>query len=416
MSETLRDLGVPESVVAAARRMKVTEPTPIQSAVIPDALAGKNILGKAPTGTGKTLAFLIPMVSHLITGHSVPGRPRGLVVVPTRELADQIGDVVADLGAARGLRSLVFIGGEKVNKQKLMLAAPVDVVVTTPGRALQLLREKAFSLDDVSVAVIDEADEMADLGFLPDVTGILRKVPKSAQRMLFSATLDDEVEPLTKLVPDAVRHEVAAEPDTGDLMTHLEIRVRQDEDADAVIPWIASREGRTVLFVSAKTRVSQVCGLLTANGVNHGYIHGDRGQTARREALADFSSGRCPVLVATDVAARGLDIASLDLVVHVDPPADAATYVHRSGRTARAGATGMVATLVRERQVPATERVLAQIGVTPEIIEVTRPNSPELRAAVGAQRPVGRKPKDRKPEHRQNHTFRRGGGSRKKRR
>lgn len=416
MSGTLRDLGVPESVVAAARRMKVTEPTPIQSAVIPDALAGRNILGKAPTGTGKTLAFLIPMVSRLLTGHSVPGRPRGLVVVPTRELADQIGDVVADLGAARGLRSLVFIGGEKINKQKLMLAATVDVVVTTPGRALQLLREKAFSLDDVSVAVIDEADEMADLGFLPDVTGILRKVPKSAQRMLFSATLDDDVEPLIRLVPDPVRHEVTAKAQSKDLMTHLEIRVREDEDADAVIPWIASRDGRTVLFVSAKTRVAQVCGLLTANGVNHGYIHGDRGQTARRDALADFASGRCPVLVATDVAARGLDIASLDLVVHVDPPADAATYVHRSGRTARAGATGTVATLVRQRQIAATERVLAQVGVTPKIIEVNRPTSPELRTAIGAKRPVGRKRPEKKPETRQAGTARHRGGPRKKRR
>ncbi|MDO5730071.1 DEAD/DEAH box helicase [Corynebacterium sphenisci] len=386
---------MPEPVTGVLRRLGLTRPTPVQAAVLPDALAGRDILGRAPTGTGKTLAFAIPMVARLATGHALAGRPRGLVITPTRELADQVGDVLADLGAARGLRTVVLVGGERPARQRRLLAAPADIVVATPGRALQHLREGRLHLADVVVAVVDEADELADRGFLPELDRILDRLPRGTQLMAFSATLGDRVAPLLARLREPARHEVGGAGAGGadragavTRMRHLLLPVADDAAADRLLPWIAARAGRTVLFVSGRHRVGEVAATLAAAGVACRTIHGERGQTARRAALADFAGGACPVLVATDVAARGLDIGGLDLVVHVDPAADPATYVHRSGRTARSGDAGTVATVARARQLDAARRVLDAAGVTPETLAAA-PGSPALAEALGARRPPG---------------------------
>ncbi|MFD5868738.1 DEAD/DEAH box helicase [Corynebacterium sp. NPDC060344] len=380
-------LGVSDAIVRTLRSMRVTEPTPIQTAVLRDALAGRDIMGRAPTGSGKTLAFGIPLVQALTGSASKPGRPRGLVIAPTRELADQIADVLADLGAAAGLRVRAFVGGENINRQKLTLVAPVDVAVVTPGRAHDLRRQGLLSLDDVSAAVIDEADELAAMGFLPDVLGLVRATPAQATRMLFSATLDETAENLMAGRAPA-RHEVSEAVVSVDTMKHLVFRVPDNDAADAVTAWIAARDGRVVLFGNTKHRVTGMAGYLAGQGIRVEALHGDRGQTARRKALADFASGEVPVLVATDVAARGIDVDSLDLVVHVDPPPEAATYVHRSGRTARAGATGTVVTIVRDRQADAVADMLRAAGVNPDVMDVS-PGSAALKKWTGARKPPG---------------------------
>ena len=384
-------LGVAPAVLRTLRTMRITDPTPIQAAVLPDAIAGRDVLGRAPTGSGKTLAFGIPMVQTLTGAASKPGRPRGLVIAPTRELADQIADVLGDLGAAAGLRVLAFVGGENINRQKLKLAAPVDIAVVTPGRAHDLRRQGQLSLDDVTDVVIDEADELADLGFLPDVLGLVRATPRDARRMLFSATLDETADVLMK-GREPVRHEVSAVTVSVDTMKHLVFRVPDNGVADEVCAWIAAREGRVVFFANTRDRVVGLAKHLTEQGIHAEALHGDRGQTARREALAGFASGEVPVLVATDVAARGIDVTDLDLVVHADPPPEAATYVHRSGRTARAGATGTVVTIVRDRQAESVTGMLRKAGVTAEVMDVS-PGSKALKKWTGARKPSGPDPR-----------------------
>lgn len=412
-SPSFAELGVSGPIVRMLAARGLAAPTPVQEEVIPAALAGRDVAACAPTGTGKTLAYAVPLVQRLAEGHSLSGRPRAVVVTPTRELADQVGDVLADVAAAHGLRALTLVGGERLARQRTLLAMPADIVAVTPGRAVELLRTHAISLDDVSVLVVDEADEMADLGFLPDVTRIAVAAPEDAQRMLLSATLDERVEPLAQVMLDAhVGVTVGGGADSGtvtpagaagadgtdaaagapapDRRRHLVLRVRGYDEADALVPWLAARRGRTILFVSSKSRVAQVSGLLVAAGIPHETLHGDRGRVARRDALASFASGDVPVLVATDVAARGLHVPELDLVVHVDPPADAATYLHRSGRTARAGATGTVAAIVRDPQAASASRMYAAAGIEPEEIDA-EPGSRALADAVGARKPRGPK-------------------------
>ncbi|WP_448850705.1 DEAD/DEAH box helicase [Corynebacterium sp. 335C] len=407
-SRSFADLGVSEPIARLLTARGLSAPTPVQAEAIPAALTGRDVAACAPTGTGKTLAYAIPLVQALAEGHSLPGRPRALVITPTRELADQVGDVLADVAAAHGLRALTLVGGEPIARQRTRLAMPADVVAVTPGRAVELHRTGLLSLDDVRVLVVDEADELADLGFLPDVTRLAVAAPQDAQRMLLSATLDDRVEPLAQvMLGEPVRVDAGGgadagtvtggpaggEPDEPDRRHHLVLRVAGYDEADALVPWLAAREGRTLLFVSSKSRVAQVSGLLAAAGVAHGTLHGDRGRVARRDALAAFASGETPVLVATDVAARGLHVPELDLVVHVDPPADAATYLHRSGRTARAGAVGAVAAIVRAPQAESAARMYAAAGIEPEEIDA-EPGSKELADAVGARRPRPRRNRD----------------------
>ena len=389
------DLGVDGAVVRALRSLGATEPTPIQAAALPDALAGRDILGRAPTGSGKTLAFGIPIVERLSGAPSVPGRPRALVISPTRELAIQIADVLGDLGTAAGLRTVAFVGGENVSRQRTSLAAPVDVAVVTPGRAHDLRRQGLLELSDVALVVVDEADELAALGFLPDVIGLVRAVPAAAQRMLFSATLDEAALQLME-GRDAARHEVSKAVVSVDSMLHVVVRVPDNLAADFVLAAIACRRGRTVIFANTRQRVAGISKQFEHRGIAHGFLHGDRGQSARRQALADFASGKVTVLVATDVAARGIDVSDLDLVVHADPPPEAATYIHRSGRTARGGASGTVATLVRDRQVDEVTAMLAKAGVRPAVIDGFQPaartgGGPRFTTALaewtGARRP-----------------------------
>lgn len=389
---TFSGLGVGDAVVRTLRSMGVTEPTPIQAAVLPDALAGRDILGRAPTGSGKTLAFGIPLVQALAGAASAPGRPRGLVIAPTRELADQIADVLADLGAAAGLRVRAFVGGENIAAQRRTLAAPVDIAVVTPGRAHDLRARGLLSLDDVRLTAIDEADELAALGFLPDVLGLVRATPGDGTRLLFSATLDEAAEQLMA-GRNPARHEVSAAVVSVDSMRHVVFRVRDDE-ADEVAAWIAARDGRVVMFANTRGRVTRFAGFLRSRGIAAEVLHGDRGQTARRRALADFASGAVKVLVATDVAARGIDVDALDLVVHLDPPPEAATYVHRSGRTARAGAAGTVVTLVRDRRAAEVADMLRAAGADAEVVDVS-PGSAALKKWTGAKRPPGPQRGDR---------------------
>nr|WP_255549521.1 DEAD/DEAH box helicase [Corynebacterium sp. TAE3-ERU12] len=378
--------------------MGITTPTAVQVAVIPDGLAGRDIIARAPTGTGKTLAFAVPLVAALADGHSVPGHPRAVVITPTRELANQIAQVLSELGRAYGLRTLSLIGGEKLAPQQRRLAAPADIVVVTPGRAGELIRTGLLRFDKTVVAVVDEADELADMGFLPEVNRILNKVPNTAQLMLCSATLGAAVEPLYQRLQNPVRHEVGAEgavvsPAAGaqqlDRVQHFLLIAKDEAARDELATWLAARPGRTILFVGERFRVGKVHQVLADAGIDAGFIHGRRGHTARAEAVRGFAASSPPVLVATDVAARGLDIDDVELVVHVDPAADAESYVHRSGRTARAGRRGIVATLITRDGLSAARAVLAEAGVSAQELDADL-RSGQVQAATGARRPPGR--------------------------
>lgn len=390
-SSTFDQLGTPESIVRILRSQSIVTPTPVQVASLPDAFAGIDVSCQAPTGSGKTLAFGIPLVAKLAeSGSSKPGRPRALVITPTRELADQIADVIADLGAAAGLRVLSLVGGETLRAQQTLLAAPVDIAVVTPGRAHDLRRRKMLSLEDVQAIVVDEADMLAELGFLPDVRGLVRGCPNSAQRFVFSATLNDDAAALIRdrrpSSAEVSTHRITASRVTVKNMRHLLLRVDDNDAADEVVAWIASRQDQCVIFANSKARVVQLAKFLQYYDISLGFLHGDRGQATRRAVLETFSKGDINVLVATDVAARGIDIDSLDLVVHADPPLDAATYVHRSGRTARAGKSGTVAMVVRDRQVDDVRQLLDQAGVDAEELRAA-PGLPKFVKALGARRP-----------------------------
>lgn len=390
-SSSFQSLGVSDSVVRVLTSMGIVSPTPIQRATLADSLSGKDVLGQAPTGSGKTIAFGIPIVEKL-GGHgvSVPQKPRALIISPTRELSDQIADVLAELGAAAGLRTLSLVGGDNVQRQQRMLAAPVDIAVVTPGRAHDLKRRGLLSLDAVELIVIDEADMLADLGFYPEVLGLVRSCPASAQRLLFSATLNDDARALLKekRAKDAVPavHKVSGAVVSVNTMRHLMLRVADNMAADEIVAWLASRQNQCVIFANSKQRVVQITKALQFYDIKVDCLHGDRGQAARRSVLAAFDKGDITVLVATDIAARGIDIDKLDLVVHADPPFDSATYVHRSGRTARAGQSGTVAMIVRDQQVEQARNVLAGAGVTAEEMQAV-PGRPVFVKETGARRP-----------------------------
>lgn len=384
-------LGTPENIVRQLRQMKIGSPTPVQAATLADSLSGVDVAAQAPTGSGKTIAFAIPTITKLAgSGASKPHHPRAVVLAPTRELADQIADVLADLATAAGLRVVSLVGGENVNHQMRLLAAPVDIAVITPGRAHDLKRRNLLSLDEVEIIVIDEADMMAEMGFFPEVVGLVRACPSQAQRLLFSATLNanaielirdrrTEDQPLTQ-------HVVKAKTIDLKSMRHIILRVRDNEAADEIVSWIASRRPQCVIFANTKNRVAQLTKMLQFYDIDVDCLHGDRGLTARREVLRKFNAGEVNVLVCTDVAARGIDIDQLDLVVHADPPTDPATYIHRSGRTARAGNEGLVAMIVRDRQIDQARDILESAGVTAEEMAAA-PGRPVFVKLLGARRP-----------------------------
>jgi len=368
MRTTFEALGLSPDLVEALNTAGITHPFPIQSLTIADALAGRDVCGKAKTGSGKTLAFGLPLLERTPTAE--PGRPTALVLVPTRELAVQVDSVLAPLGKERGVRLALVYGGQSLERQARRLQDGAEIVVATPGRLIDMLDRKALSLEALGCVVLDEADRMADMGFLPQVEWILRHVGGPHQTLLFSATLDGAVDVLVRRYQrDPVFHEVESRTITVDEMVHRFLLVHE-MDKVKVAAAIARGAGRTLMFTRTKRTADRLAFNLKNEGVRAAAIHGDLPQRVRERALDDFQNGRLPVLVATDVAARGLHIDDVEIVVHYDPPQDHKTYLHRSGRTARAGESGIVVTLVLWNEELEIKRLLPRIGVKQPLVQV----------------------------------------------
>jgi superfamily II DNA/RNA helicase len=361
---TFGELGIDARVVSALAAGGIREPFAIQTRVLPDALAGRSVLGRAQTGSGKTLAFGLPLLTRLAarTSPRQQKAPRGLVLVPTRELARQVADVLAPLGRRIGVSIAMVYGGVPIGRQ-IDRVRDADIVVATPGRLIDLMERKACRLSSIEITVLDEADHMADLGFLPSVTRILDETPPGGQRMFFSATLDRGVGQLvTSYVSDPALHAVPAAVDSGP--AEHSVLVLNAQDKVPVAAEIASRPGRTLFFVRTKHGADRLAKQLARAGISAAAIHGDRNQNQRQRALDAFAAGHPRVLVATDVAARGIHVDDVDLVVQYDPPDDPKDYLHRSGRTARAGASGIVVALAERGQVRDLQRLHDAAGIT----------------------------------------------------
>ena len=365
---TFVELGVDPDLVAVLSADGIFEPFPIQAATIADALTGRDLCGKAKTGSGKTLAFGIPLLMR--TPPAAPGHPSALVLVPTRELAVQVAEVLIPLAAAKGLTARTFYGGTPLEKDLKALGERIDVAICTPGRLIDLCQQEAVDLDAVAVVVLDEADRMADMGFMPQVEWLLRRITAPHQTLLFSATLDGDVDHLvTRYQVDPVRHEIVSDTATVTEMKHRFLYVHQ-MDKPKVVASIGRGDRRTLVFTRTKRGADRLVEQLEKEGVRAGAIHGDLRQQAREKALKQFTQGTVGILVATDVAARGLHIDSVDTVVHFDPPEDHKTYLHRSGRTARAGASGVAVTMVLWDQVTEIQKLQKRLGLDVPMVEV----------------------------------------------
>ncbi|NUS72231.1 MAG: DEAD/DEAH box helicase [Corynebacteriales bacterium] len=357
------DLGLAPEVVRILTKNGLTSPFPIQAAAIPDALSGRDVLGQGRTGSGKTLTFGLALLTRLAGGRTNPKRPRGLILSPTRELAMQISDALEPYASVLGLRSKVVCGGTSMPKQMEALRQGVDILVATPGRLGDLLERRSCFLDEVEITVLDEADQMADMGFLPEVSALLDLIPSDGQRMLFSATLGRGVDTLVhKYLNDPVRHSVDPAAGVVTTMTHHQIIVKP-RDKHLLTAAIAGRQGRAIAFVRTQLGAERVAEQLQEVGVKTAALHGGMNQAARTKVLAEFKEGQVSVLVATDVAARGIDVDGIGLVLNVDPAGEPADYLHRSGRTARAGRSGIVVTLVLPHQQRSVDRLLGVAGV-----------------------------------------------------
>jgi superfamily II DNA/RNA helicase len=385
---TFAELGLPEPVVRTLAASGFTEPFPIQAATLPDTLAGRDLLGRGQTGSGKTLAFGLAMLSRLADGRARPRQPRGLVLVPTRELAQQVEDALVPFAKALGLSTAVVVGGLSFQRQAAALQRGADLLIATPGRLTDHTDQRTCDLSQVAVTAIDEADRMSDMGFLPQVRAILNLTPAGGQRMLFSATLDGEVGALVRqYLTDPVTRSVASATAQVATMDHHVLLV-DPAAKPRVLTEVAARDGRTILFARTKHGVDRLVKVLRREGIAAGALHGGKAQNARNRAIAEFKEGRTPVLVATDVAARGIHIDDVSLVVHVDPPADPKDYLHRAGRTARAGDSGTVVTLVTPTERRDVERMMRLAGVRAPQTEVVSGHS-ELRRITGAREPSG---------------------------
>ncbi|MFF9898863.1 DEAD/DEAH box helicase [Streptomyces longispororuber] len=387
-AEAFAELALPAPMAAALRHEGVTVPFPIQAATLPNSLAGRDVLGRGRTGSGKTLAFGLALLARTAGRRAEPRRPLALVLVPTRELAQQVTDALSPYARAVGLRLGTVVGGMPLSRQAGVLRTGAEVVVATPGRLKDLIDRGACRLDDVAITVLDEADHMADLGFLPQVTGLLDQVRADGQRMLFSATLDRNVDLLVRrYLTDPVVHSV--DPSAG-AVTTMEHHVLHVHGADKhrTTTEIAAREGRVIMFLDTKHAVDRLTRHLLSSGVRAAALHGGKSQPQRTRTLAQFKSGHVTVLVATNVAARGIHVDHLDLVVNVDPPTDHKDYLHRGGRTARAGESGSVVTLVTPEQRRGMSRLMATAGITPQVTPV-RSGEAELSRITGAQAPSG---------------------------
>ncbi|MGW4438438.1 DEAD/DEAH box helicase [Streptomyces sp. NPDC004596] len=381
-------LGLPAQVLRTLSGLGVREPFPIQAATLPDALKGRDVLGRGRTGSGKTLAFGLPLLTRTAGRRAEPKQPLALILVPTRELAQQVTQALAPYAEALRLRTATVVGGLSIGRQIAELRQGAEVVVATPGRLHDLIERNACRLGRVRTTVLDEADQMCDLGFLPQVVDVLDQVHPDGQRMLFSATLDRDVDQLVRrYLNDPVVHSVGPSSGTVTTMEH-HLLVVHGPDRYAVTTEIAARDGRVLLFLDTKHAVDQLTRHLRSSGVHAGALHGGKSQPQRTRTLAQFKSGQITVLVATDVAARGLHVDDLDLVVNVDPPTDPKDYVHRAGRTARAGASGTVVTLVPAGLRQETGRMLAEAGVEATVTKV-RSGEAELSRITGARAPSG---------------------------
>jgi superfamily II DNA/RNA helicase len=375
MTTTFDKLGVADDLCHALGERGIDSAFAIQEMTIPDILAGRDVCGKAKTGSGKTLAFGLPLLQ--ILPKAQPGRPTGLALVPTRELATQVRDELLPLAHARGVRIAAIYGGDPIDKQIKSLKSGVDLAVCTPGRAIDLIERGDLSVADVRHVVIDEADRMADMGFLPQVEWILRNVEGTHQTLLFSATLDGVVDSLVRRYQtDPTRHEVESKGVTVEQMTHRFVTVHEMDKAK-VAAAIARSSGRTMIFTNTKHGADRLAGKLDELDVAAQAIHGDLRQNMREKALHNFSSGKLKVLVATDVAARGIHVDDVDVVIHYDPPTDHKTYLHRSGRTARAGESGLVVSLVLWNQELEVKRLQKRLGLDLPLVEMFS-NDPRL--------------------------------------
>ncbi|TQC49256.1 DEAD/DEAH box helicase [Rhodococcus sp. WS4] len=392
---TFAEIGLPAPLVQALARNSITVPSPIQALAVPDALAGKNVLGRAQTGSGKTLAFGLPMLTRLSRHEDrpAPKRPRALVLVPTRELAFQVVDSLNSYAGAMGLTVRPAVGGTPFTKQVDQLRRGVDILVATPGRLGDHLRQGTCILDSIEITALDEADQMADMGFLPEVRSILGDTPADGQRLLFSATLDREVQSLVRqFLPDHVQHSTEDGRASVDTMEHYVLLVDRGQK-DNVLAEIGAREGRTIMFARTKLGCEGITDRLRAVGIAAEALHGGKAQNQRTRVLERFKNGRTPVLVATDVAARGIHVDGIDLVVHVDPPADHKDYLHRAGRTARAGEKGTVVAIVLPNQKRTFRRLTGMAGVDATAVPVT-PGSEKLASITGAKAPSGEPVRD----------------------
>ncbi|MFG3475840.1 DEAD/DEAH box helicase [Streptomyces sp. NPDC047980] len=387
-AESFADLEMPRQLLAALVAEGVTVPFPIQGATLPNTLAGRDVLGRGRTGSGKTLAFGLALLARTAGRRAEPLQPLALVLVPTRELAQQVTDALAPYARSLSLRLTTVVGGVSIGRQARALRSGAEVVVATPGRLKDLIDRGDCRLDQVAVTVLDEADQMADMGFLPQVTALLDQVRPGGQRMLFSATLDRNVDLLVRrYLNDPVVHSVDPSAGAVTTMEHHVLQVR-GTDKHAATTEIAARDGRVIMFLDTKHAVDRLTRDLLGSGVRAAALHGGKSQPQRTRTLARFRTGHVTVLVATNVAARGIHVDDLDLVVNVDPPTDPKDYLHRGGRTARAGRSGSVVTLVTPNQRGGMLRLMSHAGISPRITEV-RSGEAELHRITGAQAPSG---------------------------
>ncbi|MEU6844621.1 DEAD/DEAH box helicase [Streptomyces sp. NPDC046716] len=382
------ELGLPAEVLRTLDESGVSEPFPIQAAALPNALAGRDVLGRGRTGSGKTLAFGLGLLARTAGRRAQPKQPLALVLVPTRELAQQVGEALTPYAQALRLRLATVVGGVSIGRQSAALREGAEIVIATPGRLHDLIQRKDCRLDRVRITVLDEADQMCDMGFLPQVTEALDLVRPDGQRMLFSATLDRDVDQLvSRYLHDPAVHEVDPSAGAGTAIEHHVLLVH-GPDRYAVATEIAARDGRVLLFLDTKHGVDQLTRHLRASGVAAAALHSGKAQPQRTRTLAQFKDGQVTALVATNVAARGLHIDDLDLVVNVSPATDPKDYLHRAGRTARAGRSGTVVTLVLSGERRETGKVMAEAGVRATTTKV-RSGEAELSRITGARKPSG---------------------------
>ncbi|KOU25840.1 DEAD/DEAH box helicase [Streptomyces sp. WM6372] len=383
------DMGMPEALLKTLAAQGVTEPFPIQAATLPNSLAGRDLLGRGRTGSGKTLAFGLALLARTAGRRAQPKQPLALVLVPTRELAQQVTDAMAPYATSVNLRITTVVGGMSINRQSGALRRGAEVLVATPGRLKDLIDRGDADLSQVAITVLDEADQMTDMGFMPQVTALLKQVQPEGQTMLFSATLDKNIDKLVKMfLHDPVAFSVDPSAGAVSTMEHHVLYVMDETDKKAVATRIAARDGRVIMFVDTKRGVDRMVKKLLADGVRASGLHGGRSQPQRNRTLDWFKTGEVTALIATNVAARGIHIDDLDLVVNIDPPTDHKDYLHRGGRTARAGESGSVVTLVLPDQKRDMSRLMSDAGISPRTAQI-KSSDEELSRLTGAKEPSG---------------------------